>query len=151
MSEDLIIDEGTEFFGETAFDRVHLENKIKELENKLSQVGRIHEGLMKDKEEEIEKKLEQAEQKVAMVESKLEYLKQAWLDVEDSPLDSTKKLKKGDIIPSVMPDPNYTKRYIDTWRAEDEKMIWKDEFPDIKEKYEVIAVEETTELILPDD
>lgn len=91
MSNDLIIDEGTEFFGETAFDRVHLENKIKDLEEKLSQAGRIHEGLIKDKDEAFEERFAEAKERVASAEGRSKSYQESYNRLLRTSVDERKK------------------------------------------------------------
>lgn len=95
MDSGIILDEGVELFGEAAFERVHLENRITELEEQLAQSGRIHEGLIKDKTEELEQKVVDAEEmvKAAQRDSKHNVIKYDKL-LKDSLANRTKTTEK---------------------------------------------------------
>ena len=87
---DVILDEDLPY-GEVAFDRTRMQNRIIELEEKLAQINRLHEGLIKDKEEAFAAREQQLERQVAAaqehrrtLEQYTKVIKEAWREQTDA-------------------------------------------------------------------
>jgi hypothetical protein len=86
---EVILDEGP-LYGEIAFDRTRMQNRITELETQLAQVNRLHEGLVKEKEEAfaarekaLQSKVDAAQQHCRTLEQYTRVIKEAWQEVTD--------------------------------------------------------------------
>jgi hypothetical protein len=97
MNNDLIMEEP--LYGEVSFDRVRMQHRIDELEDRVAQINRLHEGLVKDKEDSFKKAHHRLECDYRAAISYVEHLKNMW--PEDQPWPTTDTMPRS--VPDVMP------------------------------------------------